>query len=43
MRWLDEPARWEIETTSATLTADVVVSAAGALADPSIPDLPGLD
>jgi cation diffusion facilitator CzcD-associated flavoprotein CzcO len=43
VRWLDDAAQWEIETTSATLTADIVVSAAGALADPSIPDLPGLD
>jgi cation diffusion facilitator CzcD-associated flavoprotein CzcO len=42
MRWLEHLGRWEIETAPGTLTADVVVSAAGALADPVIPDLPGL-
>ena len=35
--------RWEIETTGGHFTADVLISAIGALADPSIPDLPGLD
>ncbi len=43
MRWQEAPARWQIETTQGTLTADLVVSAAGALADPSIPSLPGLE
>ena len=43
MRWDDERRRWEIETTGGTFTAEVVVSAAGALADPAIPDLPGLE
>jgi cation diffusion facilitator CzcD-associated flavoprotein CzcO len=39
-----EDGRWRIETSQGTtLTADVVVSGAGALADPKIPDLPGLD
>jgi cation diffusion facilitator CzcD-associated flavoprotein CzcO len=42
MRWLDEQACWKVETPQGALTANVVVSAAGALADPSIPDLPGL-
>jgi cation diffusion facilitator CzcD-associated flavoprotein CzcO len=43
MRWLEQPGCWEVETARGTLTADVVVSAAGALADPAIPALPGLD
>ena len=38
-----ETDRWEISTTGGDYTADVLVSATGALADPSIPDLPGLD
>lgn len=43
MRWIAESAHWEIETTRGTLTADVVVSATGALSDPKVPDVPGLD
>jgi cation diffusion facilitator CzcD-associated flavoprotein CzcO len=42
-RWSAEDQHWEIETTSGSLTAAVLISAAGALADPSIPDLPGLE
>ncbi|WP_330175320.1 NAD(P)/FAD-dependent oxidoreductase [Streptomyces sp. NBC_01498] len=43
MRWIAGAARWEIETSRGTLTADVVVSAAGPLSDPKVPDVPGLD
>ncbi|MFD3521970.1 flavin-containing monooxygenase [Streptomyces sp. NPDC058653] len=43
MRWIAEAALWEIETSRGTLTADVVVSATGALSDPRVPDTPGLD
>src|SRR6201995_281463 len=40
--WEDD--HWRIETSQGTtLTADILVSGAGALADPRIPDLPGLD
>jgi cation diffusion facilitator CzcD-associated flavoprotein CzcO len=42
-RWREEAGHWEVETTQGTLTADVLVSGAGALADPSIPSLPGLE
>ena len=42
-RWNEERALWEIETTQGELTADIFVSATGALADPVIPDLPGLE
>ncbi|GAA0475552.1 NAD(P)/FAD-dependent oxidoreductase [Streptomyces sp. NPDC046215] len=43
LRWDTEQLRWEIETASGALTADVVVSATGPLSDPRIPDVPGLD
>jgi cation diffusion facilitator CzcD-associated flavoprotein CzcO len=42
-RWDPESQVWEIETSGADFTADVAVSAAGALADPAIPELPGLE
>jgi cation diffusion facilitator CzcD-associated flavoprotein CzcO len=40
--WDERLGRWVLDTTGGTLTADVLVSAAGPLADPSVPDLPGL-
>ncbi|MFF4212479.1 flavin-containing monooxygenase [Streptomyces sp. NPDC001796] len=43
MTWDAAKLRWEIETSSGSLTADVVVSATGPLSDPKIPDIPGLD
>ena len=42
-RFNQERTLWEIETTQGELTADILVSATGALADPVIPDLPGLE
>lgn len=41
--WDDEPRRWRVETPSGPLTAEHLVLAVGALAEPSTPDLPGLD
>src|SRR5215472_6988564 len=42
-RW-DQAARlWSVQTTSGTLTARFLVSAAGPLSDPLIPGIPGLD
>ena len=41
--WDDEALRWRIETSGGATTADVLVAAAGALAEPRFPDLPGLD
>ncbi|MGW2250451.1 flavin-containing monooxygenase [Kitasatospora sp. NPDC001660] len=41
-RWEAEHARWRITTSAGEWTADAVVSASGPLADPQIPDLPGL-
>ena len=43
MRWDGEREHWEIETGQGTITAGVAISAVGPLADPAIPDLPGLD
>lgn len=43
MRWIADEAHWEIETSRGIVTADVVVSATGALSDPKVPDVPGLD
>ncbi|HET9450611.1 MAG TPA: NAD(P)/FAD-dependent oxidoreductase [Aggregicoccus sp.] len=42
-RWEEGAQRWRVETAGGTLTAQVLVSAAGALSDPAIPALPGLE
>jgi cation diffusion facilitator CzcD-associated flavoprotein CzcO len=41
--WDEDAERWQIRTSAGDFSAEVLVSAVGALADPSIPDLPGLD
>ncbi|HEX2204695.1 MAG TPA: NAD(P)/FAD-dependent oxidoreductase [Longimicrobium sp.] len=41
--WDDAAQRWTVETSGGTLTASVLVMASGALSDPVIPGLPGLD
>jgi cation diffusion facilitator CzcD-associated flavoprotein CzcO len=41
-RWDPAARLWRVETTTAALTARFLVSAAGALSNPMIPDLPGL-
>ena len=43
MTWDNEQLRWEIETSSGRLSADIVVSATGPLSDPRVPEIPGLD
>ncbi|MFC8432132.1 flavin-containing monooxygenase [Streptomyces sp. NPDC057253] len=43
MTWDAEKLRWDIETASGRLSADLVVSATGPLSDPKIPEIPGLD
>ncbi|GHF10188.1 flavin-containing monooxygenase [Streptomyces morookaense] len=43
MRWDADRLLWEIDAGDRALTADVVVSATGPLADPKVPDVPGLD
>jgi cation diffusion facilitator CzcD-associated flavoprotein CzcO len=41
--WDDAKQRWTIETSAATFTAQVLVAATGALSEPSLPSLPGLE
>jgi cation diffusion facilitator CzcD-associated flavoprotein CzcO len=41
--WNEDRDSWEISTSQGQYTARVLISAVGSLADPSIPDLPGLD
>jgi len=41
--WDVADAVWRLETSTGPLTAGVLVSAVGALTDPAVPDLPGLD
>ncbi|MET9482239.1 NAD(P)/FAD-dependent oxidoreductase [Streptomyces sp. NPDC006638] len=43
VRWDEVALRWEVTTTQGDFTADVVVSAGGALSDPRVPDVPGLE
>jgi cation diffusion facilitator CzcD-associated flavoprotein CzcO len=41
--WDDDARRWRIQTAAGPVTAEVMVMATGALSDPIIPHLPGLD
>ena len=41
-RWDASRARWRIRTSRGDLTADMLVSAAGPLSAPALPDIPGL-
>ncbi|MFI8973914.1 flavin-containing monooxygenase [Nocardia asteroides] len=41
-RWNDTDGHWEVDTTKAAYTADFVVSAAGVLAEPNLPDIKGI-
>ncbi len=40
--WDGEAQRWEVSTTRGALSARFLVSAAGPLSDPALPDIPGL-
>ncbi|WP_324277332.1 NAD(P)/FAD-dependent oxidoreductase [Blastococcus brunescens] len=42
-RWDDAAQRWLVSTSAGEFRSRVLVSAAGALADPTYPDIPGLD
>jgi cation diffusion facilitator CzcD-associated flavoprotein CzcO len=42
-RWDEDAARWRIQTSAGDCTANVLVSAAGALSDPKMPDIEGID
>ncbi|HEX8207105.1 MAG TPA: NAD(P)/FAD-dependent oxidoreductase [Solirubrobacteraceae bacterium] len=41
--WDDEARRWTVETSDGTFVARVLIAGQGGLAEPSIPELPGLD
>ena len=41
--WDDDAARWTVETTAGALTADILISAAGALSEPRAPEIPGIE
>ncbi|WP_063052420.1 flavin-containing monooxygenase [Nocardia arthritidis] len=42
-RWNTETAVWEIESSKGSFTADTVVSAVGALCEPALPDIKGIN
>lgn len=42
-RWDDDLQCWRIQTSEGLFTADVLVSASGALSDPAIPRFPGME
>jgi cation diffusion facilitator CzcD-associated flavoprotein CzcO len=42
-RWDDADRRWHIETSAGSLTANLLVAAAGALSEPKRPDIDGID
>ncbi|GAA5088096.1 flavin-containing monooxygenase [Nocardia iowensis] len=42
-RWNNATTQWEIESTKGSFTADTVVSAVGALCEPALPDIKGIN
>ncbi|MFD3506248.1 flavin-containing monooxygenase [Nocardia sp. NPDC058666] len=43
IRWNNDTAQWDISTSEGEFTADTVVSAVGALCEPSLPDIKGIN
>jgi cation diffusion facilitator CzcD-associated flavoprotein CzcO len=41
--WNEEESRWDIETSEGPLSARVLIGGMGPLAEPKLPDIPGLD
>ncbi len=41
--WEEDRRRWALETSSGTVTADVVIAAPGGLSEPKLPEIPGLE
>ncbi|MCV7238354.1 4-hydroxyacetophenone monooxygenase [Mycolicibacterium celeriflavum] len=41
--WQEDHHRWELSTSRGAMTADVVIGGFGALAEPSLPPIPGID
>ncbi len=42
-RWDDDALLWRLQTSRGDLTADVLVSGAGGLVEPHLPDVPGIE
>ena len=42
-RWDDGDQRWHVRTSAGELTSDVLVTASGALSEPRLPDIDGID
>ncbi|WP_375477818.1 flavin-containing monooxygenase [uncultured Jatrophihabitans sp.] len=42
-QWDDAAQQWRVDTTGGDFTADVVVSAVGALCEPKLPDIKGIE
>ncbi|NKY55452.1 flavin-containing monooxygenase [Nocardia flavorosea] len=42
-RWNNDTARWEISSSKGDFTADTIVSAVGALCEPNLPDIKGIN
>jgi cation diffusion facilitator CzcD-associated flavoprotein CzcO len=42
-KWDATQQRWLVDTTSGTFSADVLVGAVGALCEPKLPDIPGIE
>lgn len=42
-RWNAAQRRWQIETSAGSYSADILIAAMGALSEPSMPALPGLE
>lgn len=42
-QWNAAEARWEIQTSQGAFTADILVSAVGALCEPNLPDIKGIN
>ncbi|MFI5777861.1 flavin-containing monooxygenase [Nocardia sp. NPDC051570] len=42
-RWNERDSRWEVRTSRGAFTADILVSAIGALCEPNLPDIKGIN
>jgi cyclohexanone monooxygenase len=42
-RWNNDTSRWDVTTTKGNFTAKILVSAVGALAEPNLPDIKGIE
>lgn len=42
-RWDSDTARWQVRTSKGAFTADILISAVGALCEPNLPDIKGIN